>query len=79
MGARRIQMHTKKGLRIALATAPLVAALLGAPAATRAATPAKHVHCETMKNGKTQTTRVATAEDCTKMGGKVVVAEKKHK
>jgi hypothetical protein len=31
------------------------------------------------KNGKTQTTQVATPDDCTKMGGKVIVAEKKHK
>jgi hypothetical protein len=71
-------MDSKKRLRVGLAVAPLLAALLGAPVASHAATPAKHVRCETMKNGKSQITEVATTDECTKMGGKVV-AYKKHK
>src|SRR5262245_33499846 len=42
-GSQENHMGSKKGLRIALATAPLLVALLGAPAASHAA--AKHVWC----------------------------------
>ena len=58
-----------------LAAAPVMAAFLAAPQASVAA---KHrVKCEIIKSGKTETKEVATAKDCTDMGGKVVTAKAK--
>ena len=58
---------------IVLAAAPVMAAFLAAPQASVAAK--HHVKCEIIKSGKTETKEVATAKDCTDMGGKVVTAK----
>jgi hypothetical protein len=66
-------MKTKR-LWIALTAAPALAAFVAVPNAGIAAT--KHrVKCEITRNGKTETKKVATARDCTDMGGKVVTAK----
>jgi hypothetical protein len=71
-------MSSKTHRWTALAVGVLLAASLGAPIAARAADPKKHhVKCEVTKDGKTETHEVASADECTKMGGKV--AGKTHK
>ena len=68
----------RKRLWIALAAAPVMAAFLAAPQASVAAK--HHVKCEIIRSGKTETKEVATAKECTDMGGKVVTpkAPKKY-
>ena len=65
-------MVSKKRLWIALAIAPVLMAYLAVPAVSQAAAKAKHVKCEVTKDGKTETKQAKNADDCTKMGGKVV-------
>jgi len=60
-----------------LVSAPVLAAFAAAPQAVLAAEAKHHVKCQVTKNGKTETKTVATSEDCSAMGGKVVTA--KHK
>ena len=67
-------MKTKR-LWIALAAAPVIAAFVAAPNASFAASKENHVTCSVVHNGKTETKHVATAKDCTDMGGKVVSAK----
>ena len=69
-------MDPKKRPWIALAIVPVLAAFLAAPTVGRAATHKKHVMCEITKDGSVETKKVATAEECTAMGGNV--AAKKH-
>jgi hypothetical protein len=69
-------MDSKKHPWIALAIAPVLAAFLAAPTVGQAATHKKHVRCEITKDGNVETQKVATAKECTAMGGKVVA--KKH-
>jgi len=61
-------------LWIALAAAPAIAAFVAAPNASIAKS-SHHVTCQIIHNGKTETKKVATAKDCTDMGGKVVTAK----
>jgi len=71
-------MELKRRLSIALAIMPALAAFLATPTVGQAATHTKkHVTCEITKNGKTETKKVATAQECTDMGGKVVTAKPK--
>jgi hypothetical protein len=70
-------MSLRKGLHISLAALPLVVGVLAHPTASRAAEPKKHVKCEITTDGKTETKMVASADECTKLGGKVVPP--KHK
>jgi hypothetical protein len=76
-------MSPKKHTRwIALAAASACALFLAVPHASQAATHKKHtVDCEVKADGKTETKKVATADECTAMGGKVVHKEtkKEHK
>ena len=67
----------RKSAWVSLATVPLLTALLATPVASRAAEPAKHMKCETMKSGKKHTQQVKSAEECTKLGGKIVETPKK--
>jgi len=69
-------MDSKKRPWIALAIVPVLAAFLAAPTVGWAATYKKRVTCEITKNGNAETTKVASADECTAMGGKV--APKKH-
>jgi hypothetical protein len=67
-------MQTNKRLWITLAAVPALAGFLVAPQAALAKK--HHVKCEmTDKDGKKETKSVATSEDCTSMGGKVVTAK----
>ena len=69
-------MQTNKRLWIALAAVPALAGFLVAPQAALAKGAKHHVKCEmTGKDGKKETKSVATSEDCTSMGGKVVTAK----
>jgi len=70
-------MRLGKKLFLSLAIAPVLAAFLALPAASTAAEHEKHVKCEITKDGKTETKEVKSAEECTKLGGKVVTPEKK--
>jgi hypothetical protein len=70
-------MSSRKSVWMSLAIAPVLGALFAVPVASRAAEPAKHVKCEIMKSGKKETQQVKSAEECTKLGGKVVEAQKK--
>ena len=70
-------MKFSRSLWVALAMAPALALFLGVPARVQAADPAKHVKCEVTKSGKTETKEVASADECTKMGGKVAEEKKK--
>ena len=71
-------MSFRKSVWLTLAISPVLAAFLAAPVASRAAEPAKHVKCEMMKSGKKETQQVKSAEECTKLGGKVVETHKKQ-
>ena len=68
-------MVSKRQIWMALAIAPMLVAFLATPTVSRAAD--KHVKCEVTKDGKTETKQVKTADECTKMGGKVVPKEPK--
>lgn len=70
-------MSLKRSLCISLALAPVLAAFLAVPISARAAEHKKHVKCEVTKDGKTETKKVKSADECTKMGGKVVSEQKK--
>ena len=70
-------MKTKR-LWIALAAAPALVAFLAAPNAGVAKTK-NHVSCQIVQNGKTETRKVATAKECTDLGGKVVTPKATHK
>jgi hypothetical protein len=70
-------MRLGKGLWISLVMAPVVAAFVAVPVASRAAEHEKKVKCEITKEGKVETKEVKNAEECTKMGGKVVSEQKK--
>jgi len=63
---------------IAFAMAPALASFLGAPVGVQAAS-GKHVKCEITKDGKTETKSVKSADECTKLGGKVPEAKKQKK
>ena len=69
-------MQSMKRLWIGLAMAPVLVAVLGVAPVARAAE--KQIKCEMTKDGKTETHQAASAEDCAKMGGKVVSGTK-HK
>jgi hypothetical protein len=72
-------MNTKKHRWIAFALASVLAVFVAVPTASHADMPKKkkHVKCEITDGGKTEIKKVATAEECTAMGGKVVAAKKK--
>jgi len=57
------------------AVVPVCVALLGAAGVAGAAT-TKKVRCEVKEGGKTHIKHVATADECTKMGGTVAPAKK---
>jgi hypothetical protein len=60
--------------------AALALGLMGGVAGiAQAATKTHKVHCEVTTNGKKETKVVASAEECTKMGGMVVKAPVHHK
>jgi len=65
-------MTFKKSLFRMLTVAPVLAALLAVPVVSHAADPAKPVKCQIKKDGKTEVKEVKSAEECTKMGGKVL-------
>ena len=70
------QQMRSKNRWIALALTSACAVLLAAPTVSHAATK-KTVRCEITTSGKTKVKKVASAQECTDMGGKV--AAKKHK
>jgi len=73
------QMASKNHGWIALALTSVCAVVLAAPSVGHAAEPKKHVRCEITTDGKTQTKSVASADECTKLGGKVVSKKHHHK
>jgi len=60
---------------IPLTLASVLAVFLVVPTAGPAEEPTKHVMCEITTDGKTETKQVASAEECTQMGGKVATAK----
>ena len=69
-------MDSKKHGWTAFAIVSVLAVFLAVPTAGRAEEPAKHVMCEIANDGKTEKKQVASAEECTQMGGKVVTARR---
>ena len=69
------QMRSRNLIVLALTSACAVA--LASPSVSSAASK-KNVKCEITTSGKTEVKHVASADECTKMGGKVA-AKKHHK
>jgi hypothetical protein len=65
-------MTSRKQLWLALATAPVLVALLAAASASRATEAS--VRCAIMKNGSTETVMVESEAACAKLGGQVVTS-----
>lgn len=70
-------MKSMKRLGIAFVMAFVLAGFVSAFGVAPAA--AATVKCQVTMKGKTGVKQVANAEECTKMGGKVVAAKKSHK
>jgi len=62
-------MAFKKPLWLALASAPVLVALLAAPTLSRAD---ESVQCKVTKGNKTETKEVSSAAECSKLGGEIV-------